>query len=68
MKEKYVIPGKDLLVRYPGTIATLPNGGAVVPRGTYWRRRAMCGDVTAYENKAASMKKPKTKNEVKDDD
>lgn len=49
-----IVPREGLLVRVIGSLAVLPKEGLVLPltgkEGTYWKRRALCGDVTISSN------------------
>lgn len=46
----YAIPRKDLIVRFPDTLAIMPDKGCYVPwtgkTGTYFKRRLKCNDIS----------------------
>lgn len=63
MKQVYIVPAKDMLLRDPNTGALLPAAGALVVWETFWQRRLNDGDISI--EKEPSDKSDKSQNEVK---
>jgi len=49
MKQKWLVPKKDLLVRDPLSFTQLPKVGLLVAWNSFWRRRVKQGDVSIGE-------------------
>lgn len=51
MKQKFLKPKHETIIRFPKTGTILPQEGLMVTLNTYWRRRISAGDVLVIEEK-----------------
>lgn len=67
MKQVYIVPAKDMVVRDPNTGTPLPAAGALVVWETFWQRRLNDGDISIEKEPSEKSDKSQSasQNEVK---